>query len=80
MSTVTYNYPPGSSVYHVTEFYGIRPGVVKTIDITLKVAIETIKYTIALSDARDGIVEANEPDLFDDVDLALAYYKATYLV
>ena len=80
MATVTYAHVPGATVYHVSEEFGVRKGVVKTVEIGIRVGIETILYTVQMADARDGLIDSVEADLFADVDAALAYYKTTYVI
>lgn len=80
MATVTYTHIPGATVYHVDENAGVRKGVVKTVKIDILIAAQTIAYTVQMSDARDGLIDSLEAFLFADVDLALAYYKATYVI
>lgn len=80
MATVTYTHAPGATVYHVSEDFGVRKGVVKTIEIAIRVGIETIMYTVQMFDARDGVIDSVESDLFADVDAALAYYKTTHVI
>ena len=80
MATVTYAHVPGATVYHVGEDTGVRKGIVKTVEIALRTGIETILYTVQMADARDGLIDSVESDLFADVDAALAYYKTTYVI
>lgn len=80
MATITYAHVPGDTVYHVSEDSGVRKGVVKTVEIALRVGLETIEYTVQMSDARDGLIDAIEADLFADVDAALSYYKTTHVI
>lgn len=79
MATITYAHIVGATVYHVGEL-GVRRGIVKTISVLLRPGVETIKYNVALADSRDGIIDALEPTLFADVDLALANYKTTQVI
>ena len=80
MATFEYAHIPGATVYHVGEDTGVRKGVVKTVEIAIRVGIETILYTVQMADARDGLIDSVEADLFADVDAALAYYKTTYVI
>jgi hypothetical protein len=82
MSTVTYAYAVDSIVYHVDDAKGVRKGVVRKVTMTVIPggSPASILYVIAFTDARDGIIDALEPTLFADVDLALAYYKTTYVI
>lgn len=80
MATLTYAHVPGDTVYHVGEDAGVRKGIIKTVDVEIRIGVETIMYSVAMSDPRDGVIDAPESDLFADVDAALAYYKTTYVI
>lgn len=80
MATITYTHSPGSTVFHVSEDHGVRKGIVKTVEIDIRVGIETIMYTVQMSDARDGLIDSMAAVLFADADAALAYYKTTHVI
>lgn len=82
MATITYAYDVDATVYHVDEFKGVRKAVVRkvTTEVIPGGMPATITYVIAFTDARDGIIDALEPTLFDDVDAALAFYKTAYVI
>lgn len=82
MATVTYLYTVDSTVYHVDEYKGVRKGVVRKITATVMPGggLPSVVYVVAFTDARDGIIDALEPTLFDDVDLALAHYKTAFVI
>ena len=82
MATITYSYAIDSTVYHVDEYLGVRKGIIRKITATVMPGggSPAVVYVVAFADARDGIIDALEPTLFDDVDLALAYYKTTYVI
>lgn len=82
MATITYSYAIDSTVYHVDEYLGVRKAIVRkiTVVVTPGGGSPDVTYVVAFADARDGIVDVDEPTLFDDVDLALAYYKTTYVI
>ena len=75
MAAITTAHDVNDIVYHVSEDEGVRKGVVKTTDISITPLATTIEYAIQFTDATLGSVVALEPEVYDDIDLALAAYK-----
>lgn len=80
MATITHLFAVNDIVYHVDETYGVRRAVVKKVTIDVMPAVTTIMYNVAFADPTDGIINAPEAALFANVDDALAFYKAEYVI
>lgn len=77
-TTITTDFEVGDTVYHVSATEGVREGIVKTIDINVPItgAINmSVVYNVVFTTTSFGSAEADEADLFGDVDAALAAYK-----
>jgi len=71
MSTITYLYDLGASVFFIDDQHAIKPAVVKTATALVQYGGTTISYTVALQDAS-GVHVASEDSLYPDADTALA--------
>lgn len=82
MATITYAYAVDSTVYHVDEFKGVRKAIVRkiTMEVLPGGGLPMINYDVAFVDARDGVITTAEATLYSDVDVALAFYKTTYVI
>lgn len=77
-TTITTDFTVGATVYHVSATEGVREGVVKTIDINVPITgivNMSVVYNVVFTTTSFGSVDADEADLFADIDLALAAYK-----
>jgi hypothetical protein len=82
MATTTNLYDVNGTVYHVSVDKGVRQGVVRAVDIALRPDgtplgyTTTIEYDVQLVTSGHSTVTDVESTLYDDVDAALAAYKA----
>lgn len=79
-TSVSGNFAVASTVYHVSLSDGVREAIVRSQTIDINSMATNITYdiaytlpTIGCTGSSDAVLEA---DLFDDIDLALAEYKA----
>lgn len=75
MTTVNVAYEVNQTVFHVDNTYGVREGIVKSISINTTVLGTTIRYNVQFVVTSFGSVEADEADLYADVDSALTQYR-----
>ena len=82
MAAITTLVDVNDVVYQVDVNKGVRKGTVSAANVAVRPSgiplgyTVTITYTIHLVETAQGIVDVAESTLFDDVDLALAAYKA----
>ncbi len=75
MTTVTYSFNVGSTVFHVNAETGIREAIVSSVTISVKSAGTVISYGIAYKKSKYGTAVVEESVLYDDIDAALLAYK-----
>lgn len=79
MPVINVLYDVNQTVYHVSLNEGVREGVVRSSQVNINPTSTTITYDVAYTQptvgCSGGSAEAEQDDLFDDIDLALAEYK-----
>jgi hypothetical protein len=81
MTTITYQFDVGQTVWHVSLNDGVREGVVKTLEIkqVFPAIAPTIRYTSQFINAANGSVTDDEANFYADIDSALNAYKILLL-
>lgn len=64
MATLTYNFIPDQTVYHVSLEEGVREGVVKTVNASINATTTTLKYDIKFDGVSAVETIEGETDLY----------------
>jgi ABC-type phosphonate transport system ATPase subunit len=79
MSTLTYDFAPGSTVFIATEATGVRSAVISSVAANILPTSTAVNYHIVYTKTKFGIATVSDAVLFADIDSALAAYKALVL-
>ena len=75
MPVINVAYEINQEVFYVTLQDGVREGVVRSSAVSIKPTATLITYDIAFKISTEGSSEANQDDIYPDVDQALTAYK-----